>query len=262
MTRIFFAAALLVLPFCNIRAADFATEIMEATYKLGENGSYATCFLVRPEAPDTALYLVTAAHALDDNTAESILLALRKPTADGGYERVNHKLPLRRDGKPVWVRHPDHDVAVIRIADSLPIAASAVPLSVLADEARLKSSGSHLCSTLFVLGYPEGLEGDASGLAVARLGIFASPPSLPMASHPTFLADYTASGGDSGGPVFRADAEGHLLLLGLVTEQHYYADEMQGINQKHTIRTPLGAVKILHAKYVRDTIEKAARAGQ
>lgn len=240
-------------------AADFATEMMEATFKFDNQGSYATGFLVRRDAPDTTAYLVTVAHALEDTKEQSVVLVLRRSAPDGSYERYEHTISLRRDGRPLWIRHEKHDVAVLPLVDPLPFTVPALPLSALADEARLKSSGVHLCSPLFVLGYPMGLEGAASGIPVARQGIFASPPLLPLATHPTFRADYSAFKGDSGGPVFIAGTDNHPLVVGMAIEQYYFDQQTKTMNEEQSIRNPLGVVKVLHAQYIRDTIEALAK---
>ncbi len=258
MNRAFLTAVLVLITVRVVTAGDFATEMMEATFKLGR-GASGTCFLVRREAPDTAVYLVTVGHAFDDNTDETAVVVLRTPQPDGSYQRRDHTITLRRDGKPLWARHAKHDVAVLRISEPLPVVVAALPASALADAALLKASAVHLCSPLFVLSYPKGLEANAAGLPVARQGIFASPPLLPSATHPSFLADYNAFQGDSGGPVFIAGADNHPLLVGIVTDQHYYDDELKGMYQQHRIRNPLGVVKILHAQYVRETLEAAAK---
>lgn len=258
MNRAFLTALIVVLSVRVVAGADFATEMMEATFKLGR-GASGTCFLVRREAPDTAVYLVTVGHAFDDNTDETAVVVLRKPKPDGSYERHDHTIPLRRGGKPLWVRHEKQDVAVLRISEPLPVVVATLPASALADDAQLKASAVHLCSPLFVLGYPQGLEANAAGLPVARQGIFASPPLLPMTTHPTFLADYKAFKGDSGGPVFIAGAGNHPVVVGIATDQHYFVDEMKGMYEKHVIQNPLGVAIILHAQYVRDTIEVAAK---
>src|SRR4051812_5822908 len=91
------------------RASDFATEMMEATFKLDDAGSHATVFLVRRDPRDAAIYLVPAAHVRGDNTAESVVIALRKANPDGSYERVNYNLRLRRDGRPLWVLGEEQD---------------------------------------------------------------------------------------------------------------------------------------------------------
>lgn len=239
-------------------AADFATQMVEATFKF-ENGGNATCFLVRREAPDTRVYLVTAGHALKDTTNQTAKLILRKPKADGSYERVEYPLPLRRDDKPLWVCHEKEDVAVLRLAEPLPVTVTPLPVSMIADEARLKSSGVHVCSPLFVLGYPWGLEADASGLPIARQGIFSSPPLLPLRTHPTFQVDYKAFKGDSGGPVFISGADNHPLVVGVVSDQHYYSEDSKSTYETRSVTIPLDVVKAIHAQYVRDTLEAAAK---
>jgi len=258
MLRPLFTLAVVLMAIGHAVAADFATEMMEATFRVGD-GSAATCFLVRRAAPDGALYLVTVAHALDDNAADAITLVLREAKPDGTYTRRDYSLALRRDGRPRWVRHPKQDVAVLKITEPLPVPIAGLPISALANPEQLQAAGVHLCSPLFVLGYPMGLEADVSGLPVARSGIFASPPLLPATTHPTFLADYTASGGDSGGPVFMEGSEQHPLLAGLIVEQHYFVDEVKAADGAHRMRTPLGVVNVLHAPYIRETIEMAAR---
>jgi hypothetical protein len=243
------AILLAVLTVPVVVGADFATEVMDATFKLGKVLS-GTCFLIKGEAPDTAVYLVTVAHAFDDNTDETAVLVLRKPIADGMYERHEHSIQLRRDGKPLWARHKERDVAALRIDRPLPFHVAALPVSVLADEKKLKTANVHVCSPLFIFGYPHGLEADPAARPVARQAIFASSPLLPWRTHPTFLADYSAFKGDSGGPAFIANAEGRALVVGIVTEQHYYDTDT---------RIPLGLVKILHAQYVRETLQAAAK---
>lgn len=259
MNRTFLTTLIaLLLNFPIMARADFATQMMEATFKF-ENGGNATCFLIRREAPDTTVYLVTAGHALKDTTNKTATLVLRKPKPDGSYERLEYPLPLRRDDKPLWVCHEKHDIAVLRLTEPLPVAVAALPASTIANEARLKSSGVHVCSPLFIFAYPWGLEGDASGLPIARQGIFSSPPLLPVATHPTFRVDYKAFKGDSGGPVFISGTDDHPLVVGIVTDQHYYDEQMKSAYEEHFVRIPLDVVKVIHAQYVRDTLDAAAK---
>jgi len=240
-------------------AADFAAEMVNATFKLFHPDSTATCFLARREAPDTTLYLVTAAHAFERTKGETAIIVLRQPKDDGTFERLDHTINIRHDDKPLWVRHEKQDVAVLRLADPLPIAVSALPISQIADEAELKAEKVHMCSPLFVLTYPQRFEANGAGFPVARQGIFASPPLLSTQTYPTFLADFTTFAGDSGGPVFMAGAEGRPLVVGIVLAQFRHDEQVTTEYEERTLHHPLGLGNILHAQYVRDTIEAAAK---
>ncbi len=232
---------------------------MEATFRI--EGS-ATCFFLRGEAPDTALYLVTAGHAIGDAMQEKFDVILRKPKADGSCERVEFSVPLRKHDKPLWVRHEKHDIVIVRVVDPLPVQPPALPAEVLADEERLRGAGARLCGPVFILTYPAGLEADKAGLPVARQGIFASPPLLPLAAHPTFLVDYNAFPGDSGAPVFIEGMDHRPLIAGIVFDQHYYDAEMKSVFQEHSIRTPLGAARIIRAEYAREVLVAATKLGE
>jgi len=97
-------------------AGDFATEMLDATFKLFHVNSTGTCVLVRREAPDQSLYVVTAAHVLERTKGDTAIVVLRERRADGSYQRRDHTIPIRREGKPLWVRHATEDAAVLRLA--------------------------------------------------------------------------------------------------------------------------------------------------
>ena len=239
-------------------AADFATETLEATFKLFHKDSTGTCFFLRREA-DPNLYLVTAAHVLERTKGETAIVVLRERRADGTYQRRDHTLPIRREGQPLWRRHATEDVAVLRLAGTPPVPVAALPLEALADEARLTAAGLHICSALFVLTFPERFEANEAGFAVARQGIIASHPFRPIQTQHTFLADFTTFAGDSGGPVFVAGADGHPLIVGLVLAQFRHDERVTMEYEERTIHHPLGLGTVLHAQFIRETIEQAAK---
>jgi len=140
----------------------------------------------------------------------------------------------------------------------MPVRVSALPVSSLANDDRLKAAGVHICSRLFVLTYPERFEANAAGFPVARQGIFSSPPLLPSDEHPTFLADFNTFSGDSGGPVFIAtDDKETPLVVGIVLGQYFHDEKFKTEYEDRHIRHPLGLGIVLHARYIRETIALA-----
>lgn len=258
MKRTQLATLLGIFSFTVTASANFATEMLEATFKFFDSEVTGTCFVVRREAPDAALYLVTAAHMLERTKADKATIVLRERKEDGTYQRRDHHVAIRRDAKPLWVRHAKDDVAVLRLAETPPVPVVAVPVGALADEARLTAAGLHICHPLFVLTYPKAFEANGAGFPVARQGIVASHPLVPIPAKHTFLADFTAFGGDSGGPVFVPGADGHSLIIGMVIAQFRHDEQVKTEYEERSIHYPLGIGEVLHAQFVRETIEQAA----
>ena len=214
---------------------------------------------MRREPPDQNLYLVTANHVLEGTKGRTAIVVLRERQPDGSYKRRDHTINVRRDGKPLWVRHDKEDAAVLRLSEPPPVPISAVPLTTLANENRVTAAGLHICSPLFVLTYPERFEANDAGFAVARQGIVASHPFLPVQQHHTYLADFTAFGGDSGGPVFIAGADGHPLIIGIVLAQMRHDERLKMEYEERILHHPFGLGIVLHTQFVRDIIEQTAK---
>lgn len=251
-----FLFALLVLP--AARSADFATQLMEATFKFYDPDSTSTCMLVKRGQDDPAIYLVTTAHTLERTKHDTAILVLRELQADGSYKRLDHTLVLRKDKKEQWVRHEKQDVAVLKLTAALPIAVQALPDSALLDEAGLRASGVHLCSPIYLLTYPQRFEANGAGFPVARSGIVSSPLTLPLATHPTFLGDFITFAGDSGGPVFIEGPGSKPLVLGIVLAQNYHDEQVKTEYTETLMHHPLNIGTVLHAGSVREALGKAA----
>ncbi len=259
MKKLLLTALFGILACPGALAGDFATAMVEATFKLFHPNSTGTCFLVRRDAPDQALYLVTAAHVLERTKGETAIVVLRRRGDDGSYQRHDHTIAIRREGTPLWVRHPAQDAAVLRLADPPPVPVQALPLAELADEARLTAAALHLCSPVFVLTYPQRFEANAAGFAVARQGIIASHPFLPIQRHPTYLAEFNTFAGDSGGPVFVPGADARPLLVGIVLGQFRHDERITTEYEERVIHHPLGLGTVLHAQFLREITEQAAQ---
>lgn len=187
--------------------------------------------------------LVTAAHAVDPSETPEIRIGWRFGTADGGWSFAPLPAPLEIGGRDLWARHPERDIAVVEVVVPPELAANAIPLSWLADERDLNEQGVGPGDQLFTLGYPRGLSSNRAGFPILRTVRIASYPLSPIRAFPTFLIDGFLYPGNSGGPVFlEHGAEGHPLVLGLVTQQVDQGEE------------PLGLGVVVHAAYIRETL--------
>lgn len=239
-------------------ASDFATTVVEATFKVTNSTCGGTCFFVRGEAPDAGLYLVTAAHVFEGLSNSPAAVTLRERRADGSYQRREYSLALSGEGKPLWLRHPTEDAAVLRLSEPLPVRVAALPFSALADEARLSAEGSHICSPVFILTYPDYLEANEACFPVARQGIIASHPLVPVERYHTFLADFTTFHGDSGGPLFLCDAE-RPLVIGMVVGELRHDESPTMEYEERTIHHQAGLGVVVHSHFIREIIAQAAR---
>ncbi len=242
----------------NVFAAQFAGTVMNATFKLFNPASTSTCFFVRNSKPDASLYLVTTAHTLERMKGETAIVVLRRQSDNGSYQRVDREIAIRKDSKTMWRRHEKHDVAVLKIDDSLPVPVAALAIDRLADAGRLAAEGVGICDRLFVFTYPERFESSRAGHPIARQGIFASPPLLSPKSYPTFLADFTTFSGDSGGPVFIPGKDGKPLVVGVVVGQQNHDERIESVYESRVVKHPFRLGVVLHAHHVRETLRFAA----
>ncbi len=257
MKSLFAAVSLFLLLAQPACAADFATRVMDATFKLHHADSTSTCFLIREGEPDKACWLVTAAHSFKQMKGDAATLVLRRQGEAGAYERVERELAIRKGGNQLWHAHQEQDVAVLKLDFELPAEVAPIPLEYLANANRLAEAGVHICSPLFVFTYPERFEANSAGFPVARQGIFSSPPVLPADSSPTFLADFTTFAGDSGGPVFIATKEGEPLVVGIAVGQFHHDEKIDSIYESRVVKHPFRLGIVLHARYLHETISLA-----
>lgn len=239
-------------------ANDFATEMLDGTFKLFHPDSTATCFFITRPA-DKTLYLVTAAHTLERAKGETVIVVLREKKADDTYSRLDYTIHIRSGEKPLWVKHATEDIAVLRLTNATPVPVASLPLSSLCDGARLQKSKVHICSPVFVLTFPARFEGNEAGFPVARQGIISTHPFVPVQKYHTFLADFTTFAGDSGGPVFIRGTNGHPLILGMVLAQYRHDEQAEMEYVDISIHHPMGLGTVVHAQFIRETIDQASR---
>ena len=248
-------------------AEDYATQALQATYKIIHNDSTATCFLVRDtkagedQKGNFEAILVTANHVLAQMRSATAVLLLRQRRDDGTYARREVTIPVRADENPLWTKHPQHDVAILDVTLPNDVTARPLPVACLADEESLKTAGIHIGQSLLALSYPVRFEANSSGFPIARQLVLASYPLIPVAPHPVFLVDMHTFPGDSGGPVFVSDPRlqgdpknQSPLVLGLVVGMVRHDEKTKLMLEERTVHHALNLGTVLQSQFVLETI--------
>jgi hypothetical protein len=253
---------LVMLLGATTRAEDtnLNTQLMRATVKISHAKSTATGFLLSP-GDGQRFVLVTAAHVLETTTGDETTVVFRQRKAEGEYVKMPLKLAIRKDGKPLWKKHPTADVVAIWITPPPDADLPTISTDLLASDESLREHQIHPGDNLAALGYPHREEGSEAGFALLRAGPIASFPLLPTAKTKTFFLSANIFEGDSGGPVYLArnsrgsdDRDEPQLILGLISAQRFLDEEMKMIYGTTKVRHRLGLAIVIHASFIRETI--------
>ncbi|MGV3607831.1 MAG: trypsin-like peptidase domain-containing protein [Planctomycetaceae bacterium] len=247
---------------------DFNTSVMRATIKLQHERSTATGFLLtRPSPADanqTQFVLVTANHVLENTPGDETTLIYRTKESEGTFKKVPTKLAIRKEGKPLWVKHPTDDVAALIVTPPENVDVPKVSSELLATDEMLTAAHIHPGDTLAYVGYPHRVESNDAGFALLRMGAIASYPLLPTAKHHVFLLSANTFEGDSGSPVFLSHdsrvvpgkgPEPVRMIMGLVSAQQFIDEEVKTLYGSSKMRHRLGLALIVQASMLRETVK-------
>jgi hypothetical protein len=249
-------AALLVA--WDATAGEPIEDLLEATFRIADNEHSGTCFLVSPKSVDSAnprrVILATAAHVVEQMTGNDCEVFLRSEGEDGLATRRPLTITIRTDGKPLWTRHPDADIAVLSLDLPVEVLSNPIPFAQIADEQSLEKGTVRVGREVWIPCYPAKLEANEAGWPVLRHGTIASHPLLPIKSHRTMLIDYTHFGGDSGAPVAIL-VNDHPIVVGVVSAMHRQTDRSVLPFEERVVHTPLGLSIVSQGAFLRETIE-------
>ena len=196
------------------KSKDINTQLMHATFKIEGPSThpgkttYGTVFFIgKVQTEDTSKgysVMITAAHVLEGIAGETATLYLRKKIDKNQYERIAINLKIRNRNTPLWVKHPDTDIAAMRvnIFKFIEQTEDLLADTLLADDALFEELEIHPGDELFCLGYPYGIEANSMGFPILRSGKIASFPLTPAKTIKSFMFDFEIFGGNSGGPVY------------------------------------------------------------
>lgn len=246
-------------------AEDLNTQMLRATVKLSHEDSTGTGFILTPNDGKSFL-LVTANHVLDTTKGNETTIIFRQKIAEGEYKKLPVKLNIRNDEKPLWVKHPSEDVAVIAVTPPEGADLAKLSTDLLATDDALKENQVHPGQTMFFLGYPHREEASAAGFPILRSGPIATFPLLPTQKTKTFYVNANIFSGDSGGPVYtsRSEASGNdPMIMGIIHGQRFVHNTVKG--DYITVKThhQFGLAIVVHASFIIEAIEllKPSQAG-
>ena len=264
-----FAVTLSFIPvLASEKDSDIVTSLMRSTFKIEGGGVTATAFVMGQPSPYTSesfyFVLLTAAHVLDSIKTDNITVYFRILQED-----VYHQFPCSyriRDGKgtPLWVKHPDVDIAAMRISLPKGIDIQLIPTDLFATDSLLTEYGVCPGDRVFTFGFPLGLESNDAGFPILRTGYIASYPLTPMSKYKTFLIDSRVFEGNSGGPVLyesthtlferRVLSVTYRLVMGLVSQQCQATEKVKTLREEFVRRYEMSLAVIVQAQFLKDIL--------
>lgn len=259
---------LIMIPYSSFAQNNFCEIMMRSTFQISDGQSAGTVFIMgRPDpvATQTAYYiLITADHVLSGFPGDVATITLRS-FENGNYKPLFHQIKIRESGKPIWVKHPNADVAAMNVALPRNCDLQLISTDLLATDELLKEFEVQPGDELFVFGYPLGLPSNEAGFPILRSARIANFPITPVASTVTFLLDFEIFPGNSGGPVLfnsqnRFYSGGtHIgitrFLMGIVSQELAPSQTFNTLDETITKRYKLKVAVAVHAIFVKEIIK-------
>ena len=246
-----------LLLLASLHAETAAERLMHATHKIFNSGSTCTGFLVQDSRPDAGLtnvVLVSAKHAFDKAKGDHILLVCRVKDEQGGWQRYDHKVMIRRGTNALWTSHATQDVAVLRCTMPAQAHFETLAMNELADGCAVSNLLS-VGSRFLYFGYPHRVEGGKEGFPILREGMVSGYPFFPVEKYPKVLISAPTFSGDSGAPALLEQADKQaLLVIGIVITRTQQTDKLSSAEVELTFKRDMALGAMLHATYIRETL--------
>jgi len=241
-----------------VSAADETSlAALRATVRLHGGGQSSTAFavLVPEDGANPRMLLVTAAHSFEKMKGDSATAVLRAPAKEGRFERRDAPVTIRAGGKPLWVRHPTADVAVLEWSPPAGVDLAAFPLASLATVADFDAGRVGVGQRVRVACFPAQTEANEAGWPILRTGAIATHPLTPAAALEKLFVDYSHFGGDSGAAVV-VDGGKEPLVVAVVVAMQRQTDRVESPFEEKTVYMPLGLAVSVPAPLLLQTIDR------
>ncbi|HEX4612235.1 MAG TPA: serine protease [Urbifossiella sp.] len=240
--------------------ADAAEAALRATVRLTNGVVSGTGWLVAVPGPDDTVQhvLVTANHVFDGMKSAECRIVYRAPGKGGVFERREERVQIRDGDKTRWVRHPELDVAAVRVAVPPGVDLQPFPYDRVADETWTAKKKVRTGQDVFIPCFPVQRESNPAGWPILRKGSIASHPLTPTAAAKTMLVDYSHFSGDSGAPVV-AYPDGEPVVVGLVFAMLRQSNTSVTPFEERTYHVPIDLAVAVQGPFIRQTIDLAVK---
>ena len=249
---------------------EFNTAMMDATVQIwgpSDNAGKTFCgsaFFIgasTSESPEAAQYtLVTAAHVLAGIAGDDAHIAVRVKR-DDQIVRTEAKVPIRKLGASLFVRHPTADVAVVRVTLPKNNAHAMVNWPALATDDVFAKLDIHPGDEMLTIGYPLCAAANRQGYPMLRRGAVASPIHVPGIVLTEFLLDAPTFQGNSGGPVYFEYADRMIRGVSNKGETHRYVAGLVS-QQRHIGDTDLFMATVVPAQFIAEALKRLPQSAQ
>ena len=235
-------------------------NLIHATFKVYNKASTGTGFLLRDPAPaasPTNVILITAAHAFNKASDDSVLLVCRVEGEDG-WQRFDHKVMIRNGTNELWTAHPTQDVAVLRCTLPPNVKFFALPMTAIASETAAQAAGLTVGSRLFYFGFPFQTEANKAAFPLFREALVTSYPLFPVTRYPTLYITAPTFAGDSGAPVaMRQPSPGTSipLVVGLVVSRTQQNDKFSNDDWTIHFKRDMNLGSFVQSEYILETLK-------
>ncbi len=172
---------------------------------------------------------------------------------------------IRKEGKDLWKKHPDVDLAAIYVKLPEKVIPTLIPMALLLTDQKISEFEISPGAELLCLGYPFGAEANSEGFPILRSGKIASYPLLPTKKTKSFLFDFSVFRGNSGGPVYlyeKAPIYGGSMhagtiqgIMGVVTSERNVTQQTEQLYERRETVTPLALGEVIHASFIEELIK-------
>ena len=204
----------------------------------------------------TQFVLLTAAHVFSDCVESDGTVKVRfrygEDDHPAEWRLVDRVLHIVDSGRPLWIKHPNEDVAAFPLGSSLDAIDTILPTDLLATKQRL--GDFYLGHDTYAAGYPLGTALNFSGFPILRFGKIASPV---ISARSVFEVSFQVYPGDSGAPIYvieRTLEEFRIVILGLVVRAEVKTTTLKTKDGSREIQMFTGVSIVAPATALQETV--------